>query len=286
MLSWCTVHVCVAQVLFSGIATPQVIRELVDWAAHQGGTLTVNVPRKPGQMGGICSFVELGHGYGLLLNDMIDEYLVNMYGMAAGGMTPGTWTAAECWSPGGGSSGYATPSQTLLPTLLKWQVRPVIPPSLLACRCNVVAMSLHCRICVSSLVACIHLICCRVQLLFEDPFAETLWLARAIPRSWLTLGKNVSLSRSPSSYGRLGFTLVASIPGVIKASIILPPSFKWPPGGVQLRLRSPDYPAKKIATVTVGGKPWTGFNATVETVRFGATFPGAAALLNIVATFA
>ena len=48
------------QVLFSGIASPQVVRELVDWAAHQGGTLTVNVPRKPGEMGGICSFVELG----------------------------------------------------------------------------------------------------------------------------------------------------------------------------------------------------------------------------------
>ena len=35
-------------------------------------------------MGGVCSFVELGHGYGLILNDMIDEYLINMYGMAAG----------------------------------------------------------------------------------------------------------------------------------------------------------------------------------------------------------
>ena len=41
------------------------------------------------------------HGYGLLLHDMVDEYLVNMYGLAAGGMTPGTWTAAECWTPAG-----------------------------------------------------------------------------------------------------------------------------------------------------------------------------------------
>jgi|EP01047_Picozoa_sp_COSAG01_P042263 hypothetical protein len=61
-------------VLFSGIASPQVVRELVDWAKHQGGVLTVNVPHKPGTMGGVCSFVELGHGYGLILNDMIDEY--------------------------------------------------------------------------------------------------------------------------------------------------------------------------------------------------------------------
>ena len=35
-------------VLFSGIASPQVVRELVDWAKHMGGVLTVNVPHKPG----------------------------------------------------------------------------------------------------------------------------------------------------------------------------------------------------------------------------------------------
>ena len=145
---------------------------------------------------------------------------------------------------GGGSSGYATPSQTLLPTLLKW------------------------------------------QLLFEDPFSETLWLARAIPRSWLAPGKNVSISRSPSSYGRLGFSLAASTPGVVRASITLAPGFKWPPGGILLRLRSPEYPAKRISGVTVGGKPWVDFNATAETVRFGATTPGTGALLSIVAMFA
>ena len=170
-----------------------------------------------------------------------------MYGMAAGGMTPGTWTAAECWTMGGGSSGYAAPSQSLLPTLLKW------------------------------------------QLLFEDPFAETLWIARAIPRSWLALGKNVSVSRTPSSYGRLSFSLVASDADTITASIVLPPSFKWPPGGMQLRLRSPSFPHKKLSSVTVGGKPWpaAGFNATAETVTFGGgASPGASALESIVAKFA
>ena len=207
-------------VLFSGLASAKAVKEIVDWNAHQGGLFTVGVPRKPGQMGGICSFVQLGHAYGLLLNDMIDHFLITMFGMAAGGMTPGTWTAAECWTAGGGSSGYAAPSQTLLPTLLKW------------------------------------------QLMFEDPFAKALWLGRAIPRTWLApgaAGKNVSINNSPSSYGRLGYTLVPSSTTEIKASITLGAGFRWPPGGVQLRLRSPGFPRQRLNSVSVGGKALAAF---------------------------
>ena len=76
-------------VLFSGIASPQVVRELVDWSAHMGGVLTVNTPRRPGAMGGVCSFVVLGHGYGLILHDMIDEYLTPANELVAVGKTSG-----------------------------------------------------------------------------------------------------------------------------------------------------------------------------------------------------
>ena len=62
-------------------------------------------------MPGVCSFIQLGQGYGYLLKDDVDRFQVLMYGMAAHGNTPGTWTAAECWSPGStyisGSSSWA-----------------------------------------------------------------------------------------------------------------------------------------------------------------------------------
>ena len=159
-------------------------------------------------------------------------------------MTPGTWTAAECWTPGGSSSGYAAPSQTLLPTLLKW------------------------------------------QLLFEDPFAQTLWLARATPRSWLAPGKNVSISRGPSSYGRLSYSLIGSATDRITATILLAAGFQWPSGGIQLRLRSPSFPQKKLSSVLVSGQPWAHFNSTLETVTFEAKPADKTALQNIVAKFA
>ena len=209
-------------------------------------------------MPGVCSFVQLGQGYGYLLKDDVDRFQVLMYAMAAHGNTPGTWTAAECWSPGysvpqhssqpsQSASGYAAPSQTLLPTFLKW------------------------------------------QLLFEDPFTDYVWIARAIPRSWL--GENrtaVAMRDGVTSHGRLSFTLKASGASTITASITLATSgraFVWPTGGggIKLRLRSPSFPAMKLASVTVGGKAWAAFNATEETVTFGKSVAG---LDKIVATFA
>ena len=168
-----------------------------------------------------------------------------MYAMAAVGNTPGTWTAAECFTPGGSASGYAAPSQTILPTFLRW------------------------------------------QLLFEDPFAETLWLARATPRSWLASGKTaVALKNAPTSYGRLSFSLQATGVQTVRANVTVGAGWKWPKGGVVLRLRSPGFPTRKISSVSVGGASCSTFNATAETVTIATAPQTFSALQDIVATFA
>ena len=210
-------------------------------------------------MPGVCSFVQLGQGFGYLLKDVVDRFQILMYAIAALGNTPGTWTAAECWTagysvpqhsslPAQSASGYAAPSQTLVPTFLKW------------------------------------------QLLFEDPFTSYIWIARAIPRSWLSTNRTaVTMHDGVTSRGRLSFSLKASGASTITASITMVTTsgraFAWPTagGGIKLRLRAPSFPTRKLASVTVGGQAWTAFNATEETVTFDRSVTG---LDKIVATFA
>ena len=60
----------------------------------------------------------------------------------------------------------------------------------------------------------------------------------------------------------------------VRASVVLPPRFgapaTAPPGGLRLRLRPPAEHAGKMASVTVGGKPWAAFDPQAETVNFEA----------------
>ena len=190
-------------------------------------------PRKPGQLPFYCPFAQLGHGYGMLLFDMVDRFLIFSFAMAAHAYTPGTWTAAECsgYDRSAAASGYVAPSQTLFPTLLKWMIH------------------------------------------FEDPFTKTVWIGKALPRAWLRAGRNVTMVNSPSSYGRLSFILFAVNDSVIHVNLTLPMerthgasrNYTWPAGGIKVRLR---HPSKRIQHVTVAGAPYNSFNATDETVWF------------------
>jgi hypothetical protein len=234
--------------MWSGALPPQVMTDMVEWAANQGGVYTVNSPHQPTPktISGVCGFVQLGQGWAFLLHDMVDRFQILMYAMAAIGNTPGTWTAAECFGPGGSASGYAAPSQVLLPTFLRW------------------------------------------QLLFEDPFEEVLWFGRATPRTWLAADKTspVALRGAPTSYGKLSFSMQATGTKTIAANVTLGSGFRWPAGGLTLRLRSPSYPALKISSVKVGGVSWSVFNATAETVTIAKAPQSLAALEDIVATLA
>ena len=136
-------------------------------------------------------------------------------------------------------------------------------------------------------------------LLFEEPDSRTLWLAKALPREWLApTAAPVAVANATSRYGRVSYRLSARGGGAgrdglytIDASVRLPPGFAAnpPPGGLRLRLRAPLPHARRLANVTVGGRPWTGVDARAETIDFPKEVITAALLERlhaIVATFA
>ncbi len=115
------------------------------------------------------------------------------------------------------------------------------------------------------------------MLVFEDPNNRTVWLAKALPREWLSPGLElVRVRNATTRYGRVSFSLVAGRNArgqyAVTANVTLPPAYASaataPPGGVRLRLRAPVPLAGRLARVLVGGKPWGAFDARAETVDF------------------
>ena len=102
------------------------------------------------------------------------------------------------------------------------------------------------------------------------------------------------VTNATTRYGRLSYRLQASSPAgdaksyQVKASVVLPATIAGAPGGLRLRLRAPLPWGRKLASVTVGGKQWTRFDAAAETIDFSAQELKAAQLSDlesIVATF-
>jgi len=103
------------------------------------------------------------------------------------------------------------------------------------------------------------------DMLVHDAPGGGLWLARATPRAWLEDGKRIAVSAAPSHLGPVSFEIRSGAGGGrIAATVEMPTR----PGAVVLRLRHPE--ALPIRSVTVDGRPWTGFDREAETVRLGA----------------
>jgi len=184
------------------------------------------------------TYTAYGMAYGLLQHDMVERFLLHFFGMSAHTYTRGTWTTPEAAHPDRdvGSTDYVAAGVHTAPTYLKW------------------------------------------ALVFEEPNTKTVWLGKAVPRDWLAAGVDpVAVHNATTRYGRVSYTLAGAAGAgateayTIKASIKLPTSYAVastaPPGGVVLRLRAPAQHAGKLVSVTVGGKPWTAFDANLETVR-------------------
>jgi len=118
-------------------------------------------------------------------------------------------------------------------------------------------------------------------LVFEEPENKTVWVGKALPRSFLEQGAGaVQIRGATTRYGRLDATIEASAPGAVfsvNASLALPPAFAaaslQPPGGLRLRFRAPFDSAglpRRMTAVTVGGAAWPAFDAGAETVDFAA----------------
>jgi hypothetical protein len=102
----------------------------------------------------------------------------------------------------------------------------------------------------------------RNLLVMED--GESLWVARATPRSWLEQGKRIAVKNAPTYFGALAYEIVSDVDnGTITATIEIPS--RNPIKGVILRFRHPK--AARIEGVTVNGRPWKSFDPDKEVIK-------------------
>jgi hypothetical protein len=93
---------------------------------------------------------------------------------------------------------------------------------------------------------------------------DTLWVARATPRSWLEQGKTITVRGAPTHFGTLAYEIVSDVDNGRINTVLEMPSRKAPKE-VLLRLRHPK--AAPIRSVAINGKEWKDFDAARELVR-------------------
>lgn len=200
------------------------------------------------------TYIQYGMGWGLLQHDMIERFLLHYMAMALHTYTRGTWTTPEA----------AHPDRDVGST-------------------DYVAAGV--------MTSPIYL---KWALVFEEPDSRTVWLAKALPRDWLspTTKDAVVVTDATTRYGRVSYQLKAVLktttataaaaaalggPGsgsgyTVTAKVTLPATYasSSPVGGVVLRLRTPKTYVGKMSSVMVGGKAWAAFDPKLETVSFTA----------------
>jgi hypothetical protein len=211
---------------------------IVDYRSHHHDVI-LGMPSAYGfNTGVMAGFLSYGHGYGLIQHDMIREALLLLYTDMAHQYTRGTWTAPE--------------------------TRSVLPDQGMAPYCTPAQL-------VVALMT-------KWLLVFEDPQSDTVWLGKAVPRSWLQDGKTITVERAPTRWGRLGFSIVSHLAsGSVAAQLNLPQGFA---ATTKLRLRAPNNVLLK--SVTVNEKPWNNFDAQSETITIP---PGTTGSLRVVAHY-
>jgi len=240
------------EMMWSGALTEQQVNDTYTLLANGGvddrslGSLTLGVPGWNTSISGRAPF---GLAYGLLQHDMVHRFLLHFFAMSAHGYTRGTWTTplssnlADRDEP---TLPYASTGVHTVPIYLKW------------------------------------------MLVFEEPETRTLWLAKATPRDWLVSGDGAPLvvSNATTRYGRVSYSLSVAASAAdasggagtytVTANVTVPKTLamtgpQQPTGGIRLRLRAPLEHAGKLSSVTMGGKPWAGFDAATETIDISAS---------------
>jgi hypothetical protein len=101
------------------------------------------------------------------------------------------------------------------------------------------------------------------MLVFEDPDAPVVWLAKGTPRVWLEQGKNIAVADAPTRFGNVGYELHSDIDhGRVSAVLHLPEGYR---AAIKLRLRVPG--GKTLRAVTLNGAPWSDFSPEQEVVN-------------------
>jgi len=102
------------------------------------------------------------------------------------------------------------------------------------------------------------------NMLIHEPDDDTLLLAQATPRAWLTDGKKIEVERAPTYYGEISFTIHSRAEsGQILAQVKMPA--RRPPRALFLRFRHPQ--SKRMKSATVNGRDWPDFDVPKEWVR-------------------
>jgi hypothetical protein len=160
-----------------------------------------------------------------------NRLVLSLYGLLAAGMTPGTFVSGEAAS--------------VAPLPGEYFRSMYLPPN--------------------SVAAAAFIETLRLTLVHEVDSAagapRGLELAFSTPRLWLAAGKTIMVSRVPTSFGSLSYTLRA-VPGAIDATVTAPGSAAL--RSLRLRLRLPN--DRPLLGVRLDGRPYTRFDGRSETV--------------------
>jgi hypothetical protein len=116
------------------------------------------------------------------------------------------------------------------------------------------------------------------MLVFEDPQSSTLWLAKATPRTWLMPGRQIAVTRAPTRWGRVAYSVRSELRrGRIAATIDRPEPVAV---DTMLRLRVPGQ--YRMTAVRANDRAWPAFDPVTETVRLA---PELGAHVELIASY-
>jgi hypothetical protein len=163
-------------------------------------------------------------------NDQADQLVLSLYGHLAAGMTPGTFVSGEAAS--------------VAPLANRYYRSMYLPPN------------------AASNAAFLETL--RLMLVHEargrDGEPNGLQLGYATPRAWLRPGRQITVRRAPTAFGRVSFSIAART-GAVRATVDLPE--RLPPRLV-LRLRLPR--GNRLGAVQVNGRPFSKLARSTATI--------------------
>jgi hypothetical protein len=114
-----------AELAWSAAATPTALLDVIAWNRDNAKMMRLGMLSGTGSDASgnsLMSFTGIGWGYGLLLADDAETFLLQLFTAAAHANTRGSWTAPEETDIGGGAMPYASSSQLLMPVNLRWML--------------------------------------------------------------------------------------------------------------------------------------------------------------------
>jgi hypothetical protein len=110
-----------------------------------------------------------------------------------------------------------------------------------------------------------------LRLMFVREDGDNLYLGQAIPRYWLSNGKNIGIERAATYFGPLSFQ-IKSETDKDQITVVLNPPDRNAPKNIFVRLRHPE--SKQIRSVTVNGKQYSNFDSKMEWIKLDGTIRG------------